>query len=102
MTFEQFKKKMESFHNHICLLYGTDIVRLLGVGMDEYDYYYITQDLHGKIVWSSAVGFCDSLASLSCYSFLVSRFELYNLPPSKEFLCEAEDNSGLYKEINLD
>jgi hypothetical protein len=69
MTFEDFIAEMRPLHNQICVLYDSEIVRLVGVGRDESDYYYIVRTLkkakfRDQEYWGSAVGHCVSLKGL--------------------------------------
>ncbi len=66
MTFEELVEEVRPFHNHMCIMYDMEIVRLIGVGRDDSDYYYIVQvrNRESPINWSSAVGHLYSLEGL--------------------------------------
>lgn len=63
-TFETLTEELKPHHNELCLLYDTDIVRLIGVGVDDMDLYYIVQNKNHRpidggserVLWTSAVG----------------------------------------------
>lgn len=63
-TFETLTEELKPHLNELCLLYDTDIVRLIGVGVDDMDLYYIVQNKNHRptdggserVVWASAVG----------------------------------------------
>lgn len=65
LTLEKLADKMRPSHNHICILYDSELVRLIGVHEDEVDFYYVVQNHKGKIFHASAVGACVSLKD--CY-----------------------------------
>jgi hypothetical protein len=65
-TLETLADEMRPFHNHVCMLYDTMLVRLVGVSQDERDLYYIVRHLNmvgtnKRQVAASAVGHCYSL-----------------------------------------
>lgn len=90
---EKFKTKMEPFHNHICLMYDVEMVRLIGVGVDDYDFYYLVKPWNKKnqndpILWASAVGTLYSLKGLIpdvAYNRSNQIFEHNGLKPEDEF-----------------
>ena len=51
------KKICQLMFNKICINPMDKLVRLIGFGDDEEDFYYITKDANGKIVWESMVGY---------------------------------------------
>lgn len=65
LTLEKLADKMRPFHNHICILYDAELVRLIGVHEDQVDLYYVVQNRQGKVSYASAVGACVSLKD--CY-----------------------------------
>lgn len=103
MTFKKFIKEMKPFHNHICILHDTELVRLIGVGEDEQDYYYIVKDIgfnqnstggyNKKEYWYSAVGTCISLKNVyERYENMEKCFSLNNCPPGDEFKIISTGN----------
>lgn len=84
--------------NTICINSMEQLVRLIGFGDDEEDFYYITKDQHGKIVWESMVGYLIPLKgkiSNEDYYRIEKGFSgwvdgIGQCPPEKEFLSEYE------------
>lgn len=101
MTFEQFADEMRPFHNHLGLLYDDSLVRLLGVGQDVCDLYYIVKEKYKAPYWATAVGHFRSLKdSYERYDFMDEAFRLNECGPNETFLMlTASDaqNWDLYK-----
>lgn len=59
-SWEKFKEKMRPFAGHLCVLYDSEIVRLIGVAQDERDLFYIVahnqSSMPYRISVTSAVG----------------------------------------------
>lgn len=88
MTLEKLADAMRPFHNHICILYDSELVRLIGVHEDADDLYYVVQHQRGKISYASAVGPCVSLNGLypsKRYESMEGIFSLNGAPPEAEF-----------------
>ena len=54
---ERAKKICQLMFNKICINSMNELVRLIGFGDDEEDFYYITKDANGRVVWESMVGY---------------------------------------------
>lgn len=91
LTLEELAKKLEPIHNHICTLYDTKIVRLLGVAEDEVDLYYIVQEIGPKKEYrASAAGSILSLKNIHPrYKYLEAIFKYNNLFPTNSFIVES-------------
>ena len=102
MTLDELVAKMRPFHNHICMLYDTELVRLIGIGEDDRDFYYIVREHVGvdapkKEYWTTAVGHCYSLKGLipaERYAQTEWCFTHNAAPPTDEFLVVPHDPSG--------
>ena len=90
MTFQDFCAEMAPFENHIGIVADTDVVRLVGVGQDDMDCYYICKDRRGKEVWWSAVGAFETLIGLRRYEQIEATFMLNGCPP-ESFRREGYD-----------
>jgi hypothetical protein len=94
MTFQNFIDEMIPMHNQICVLYHSDIVRLVGVGQSENDYYYIVRTMkkekgRDQEYWGTAVGHCLSLKGLYPDDGYASMDDIHTLNgagPTEEFL----------------
>jgi hypothetical protein len=64
LTKEKFIADCQLMFNHICVLYDTELVRLIGVHEDEIDLYYHVRYSNGKELYASAVGWCYSLKGM--------------------------------------
>jgi hypothetical protein len=95
-SFAEFEAEMRPLHNHICMLYDQEMVRLIGVGHDDTDLYYIVQKLEkprhtfskDHLMWASAVGHILSLKECLPavrYAGLDDHFERMGLDPTEEF-----------------
>lgn len=88
--FKNHIDKMLPLHNHICILYDSVLVRLVGVHEDDYDYYYTVKSLdtsRGKY-YASAVGHIVSLKGLypdERYDYMDEIFEISGAGPEEEF-----------------
>tara|TARA_Y100000310_G_C20700285_1_gene829076 strand:- start:7033 stop:7326 length:294 start_codon:yes stop_codon:yes gene_type:complete len=93
-TFEDFTKEMRPYHNHICMIYDFELVRLLGVAENDRDMYYIIKKagFSQKEYWGSAVGRCITMAGIyPYYDVMENLFCLNGCPPTKEFRVEKYD-----------
>lgn len=66
-SFEDFASEMKQYHNHICILYDSELVRLVGDHQDTYDLYYTVKSLdkkRGSFYYASAVGHLISLKGI--------------------------------------
>lgn len=61
MNLDNFKKEMLPLAGQMVLLYRDTIVRLVGVGEDDCDLYYIVKEKRNKQYWATAVGHIDPL-----------------------------------------
>lgn len=84
LTLEKLVKEYEPLHNHICLLHGTQLVRLLGVEEREDDFYYIVQGLREPVTRATCVGHCDSLKYKVNY-YPDEVFTINGCPPTEKF-----------------
>jgi len=57
LTVKRAEKICKILFNIICINVMNELVRLIGFGDDGEDYYYITKDIKGNIVWESMVGY---------------------------------------------
>lgn len=97
-AFAAFAEEMRPLHNQMCILYDTDVVRLVGVGRDESDFYYITRSIRDKRGvrpgnWSSAVGHILSLKGIyptERYAYMDHIFGLNDAGPSDDFIIIDE------------
>lgn len=81
--------------NHIGLNSIDTLARLIGFGEDDWDYYYITKDQNGKVIWESMVGDFNSLrgkVSKRSYDNLEKAFQRNKNYPEKEFIHLKEKN----------
>lgn len=88
LTLEKLAEEYKPFHNHICLMYGSELVRLLGVKEADDDFYYIGRSIgfNSNIVSYSAVGHCESLkGKLETYDHMENAFTLNGCPASETF-----------------
>ena len=95
MTFEELAEEIKPFHNHMCIMYDMEVVRLIGVGRDDCDYYYIVQvrNRESPINWASAVGHLYSLKGLipeERYNTMERVFSMNWGNPLKPFLNQLE------------
>lgn len=84
MRDEKILIKYARLHNHICILYDSKLVRLIGLHADMCDFYYKVKDISGKISYESAVGRLVSLKSL--YPNYTNMEKIFNLNH-----CKRED-----------
>lgn len=99
MTIDDMIKKIKPIHNHICILYDSELVRVVGVAEDKHDLYYIVRyirnhNLDKPQYWASAVGHLISLKDSypkERYKYMDELFSLNGAPASKEFIVELED-----------
>lgn len=88
LTFEKFADEMRPFHNDICILYDSELVRLIGVHEDQVDLYYVVQNRRGKVSYCTAVGSCVSLKNrypVDRYESMDHLFSLNGAPPVAHF-----------------
>ena len=89
-------EEMRPLHNHICILYESELVRLVGIHDGEYDYYYRVRSIQpgGKGEYlASAVGHIVSLKHLypeERYATMDATFALNGAGPSDNFLVTAD------------
>ena len=86
---ENHINELKQIHNHICMLYDFKLVRLIGFGEDDEDYYYVVKNRQGKIWWASCVGWCYSIKHYlpeERYSQTENIFNLNGGTPEEEFL----------------
>lgn len=75
--------------NDICMLYDSDLVRLIGFEATNEDCYYIVKEKTGKIMYCSAVGHLYSLKTVLSkeqYNRLESNFEINKCPKENTFI----------------
>lgn len=98
LTLSKLADEVSPYHNDICLLYHHELVRLVGVGEDEYDLYYVVEYPEAGIdkqVYASAVGHLDSLKNIlptKMYEGINRHFELNGCPSKEEFLILDKRN----------
>ncbi|MDA8151503.1 MAG: DUF550 domain-containing protein [Acidithiobacillus sp.] len=61
LTLDKLRVQMEPMLNHICIVFDTDIGRLVGVAEDDHDFYYLVDTIACKRTRYSAVGHVFSL-----------------------------------------
>jgi hypothetical protein len=87
MTLNELAEEMEPFHNHIGIICDHGLGRLVGVGEDEDDLYYIVDETPGRRIWYSAVGAFESLkGKIDRYTVLDSIFKLNGCPLVDKFM----------------
>lgn len=92
MDIDDMIEEVRPIHNDICILYDSELVRVVGVAEDEADLYYIVRRTNGpgkNEFWASAVGGIISLNGLypeDRYVYLDSSLEMNGAPPSEEFI----------------
>ena len=85
---------MYPFHNDIVIC-SDRLYRLLGIASDDEDYYYICQEMHGKIIWNTAVVYCESIKVKiddTHYKSIDATFELNGSPKTEKFYVEFISN----------
>lgn len=98
LTKKRAEKICRIMFNQICINAIENLVRVIGCGDDGEDFYYITKDQQGKIVWETMVGYMIPLKgkiSNADYYRVEKGFSgwvegLGNCPPEKEFLSAYE------------
>lgn len=93
LTEKRALKICDNMFNHIGLNGMNKLARLIGFGEDDWDYYYITKDQNGRVVWESMVGDFNSLkGKISNWSYdnLERAFQRCNNFPEKEFIYKKE------------
>ena len=94
--FKQHIDTMLPLHNHICILHDIQLVRLVGVHKDDYDYYYTVKSLdtsRGKF-YASALGHIVSLKGLypeERYDYMDKIFEMNGSGPEEEFSITSDN-----------
>lgn len=92
--------------NHIGFHWGMcEICRLIGFGDDGEDWYYITKDSRGKVVWNSMIGgFCTLKGRIPNWDYrnLESSHSLNGCPPEKEFLSIYEPTKFSFENFPLE
>lgn len=93
-SLEALAAELRPHHNEICLLHDDQLVRLIGVGADDHDLYYIVQERTQRhrrgsvILWASAVGHIRPLKALmpeEDYARMETIFALNGCKPAPEF-----------------
>lgn len=105
LTLEALMAEISLVLNHICLVHDTELARIIGVGVDDDDFYYVGQVLPGRpsksgIIQFSAVGPYESLkGKLERYDILDNLFTLNGMAPVAEMLIlnEETDMSDLQR-----
>ena len=64
MTVDEAVEIVRPLFNSICIICDMELVRVIGFGYDDMDYYYITKHKNGRIVWETFVGHCVSLKDI--------------------------------------
>jgi len=98
LTLEKLANEMRPHHNEICIMFDSQLVRLIGVSQDDHDLYYIVQPDKSrwddtKIVHASAVGHIQPLRGaipLDAYERMDKIFELKGRAPVEHFLVKDE------------
>jgi len=95
LSMEILEKKFIPMLNDICILYDTDLVRFVGIGEDEMDFYYIVRGLSTmpRQYWASCVGHIYSLNGLvpkERYMYMSELFTLNGSPPVDKMLIINE------------
>ena len=87
MSFEEFAAEYRHMHNHMCIAYDSELVRLVGVAAGEYDLYYIVQSKgYQQEQWYSAVGWLYSIKGMlpdEKYKRLENHWNINNEPVHK-------------------
>jgi hypothetical protein len=95
-------EEVRALHNHICILYDMELVRVIGFREDELDYYYHVRNMDGREWFGTFVGGCVSLKdSYPGYEVLDANWARNHCPPSEEFLVSKatdEENAAMYGE----
>lgn len=91
LTLETLADECRPFHNDICVLYDSELVRLVGVHEDEDDFYYRVRRIipPRREFLASAVGRIVSLRAIypaDEYQHMDQVFTLNGAGPSEEFL----------------
>ena len=84
----ELAEEISPFHNHIGILYDTDLVRILGVGEEDNDLYYVCSSIGRGVHLSSAVGFLYSLKGMipeQRYAVRDAVFTVNGVPPTDAF-----------------
>lgn len=87
-NWKKFQLQTRKLHNHMCLIHDTEIVRLIGVNRDKYDYYFTVLHKGGRLVHETAVGHCYSLKGKipqGSYDRMDSIFGYNNAGPREHF-----------------
>lgn len=101
MTFEELTEELKYMQGEIVIVYSTNLVRFVGLGEDEQDYYYICIDYHNKETWYSAVGHIDRLNGnlpSDIYNRIDKGFR-YEYVPQPFKLIRKEDEAAYFAKI---
>jgi hypothetical protein len=96
LTLDTLAERLRPHHDEICIVGDMDLVRLVGVGADDDDLYYIVQDHRHEgpgIVWFSAVGAMLPLKGRvpeEDYRRMENIFTLNGCAPTGNFRVEDE------------
>jgi hypothetical protein len=88
-AYEEIRDELVPIHDHICLVYDSELLRLVGIAQDDSDFYYHCRDFSGGERYMSAVGWIVSLKDCypaDGYARMESMFALNGCPPSGTFL----------------
>jgi hypothetical protein len=100
MSKKSILEEARDLHNHICILFDHDLVRVIGYHEDEIDCYYKVCDANGKIWCATAVGYCVSLKDIyPRYDILDDSFNRNHCPRTKVFevtIATPEENAAMY------
>lgn len=94
LTINKLAEEFKPFHNHIGILHDLELVRILGVGEDDDDYYYICSSIHrGRydVFKSTACGWLYSLKGMipdDRYEQIDGMFEANGSPKTDSFKVE--------------
>lgn len=89
LTLEKLTEDTKPFHNDICILYDSVLVRLVGIADDGDDFYYIVREMSPKgEYYASAVGHIISLRPTyptERYKYMSDIFEMNGASSTEEF-----------------
>ena len=86
--------KIRPWFNHICMLYDTELVRLVGFHVDDFDCYYTVMRDDGIAFHASAVGWLYSLKDFipeKRYEAIDRCWNMNHCPSVPEFLSTKSE-----------
>lgn len=89
LTLEKLRNIVAPLLNDVCLLYDTDIGRLVGIAEDADDYYYVVDmPKHGRIYYSAAGRFFSLKNSIptESYQYMDALLSNNGFPPVSHML----------------